>query len=85
MNVEGMLAEIDTNKRNVLHDGLLQKEKHPISVPLTGGGAISLSVGHTCQTAIFPVDSSILNPGYQRANLPCNSSFITTVLAFTFS
>jgi hypothetical protein len=34
--VEGMFAEIDTNKRNVLHDGLLQKEKHPVSVPLTG-------------------------------------------------
>jgi len=26
VNVEGMLAEIDTNKRNVLHDGLLHKE-----------------------------------------------------------
>ncbi|OSK16039.1 hypothetical protein EAMG_05069 [Escherichia coli M056] len=23
VNVKGMLAEIDTNKRNVLHDGLL--------------------------------------------------------------
>lgn len=26
MHVEGMLAGIDTNKRNVLHDGLLHKE-----------------------------------------------------------
>lgn len=31
-----MFAEIDTNESNVLHDALFLKEKHPVSVPLTG-------------------------------------------------
>lgn len=31
--------------------------------------------GGSCQAAIFQVASSILKPGYQLANLPCNSSF----------
>jgi hypothetical protein len=36
--MERMLAEVNTDERNVLHDDPLQKEKHPVSVPLTGWG-----------------------------------------------
>ncbi len=37
MDMERMLAEIDTDERNVLHDDPFQR-KHPVSLPLTRWG-----------------------------------------------
>ncbi|EDJ2557552.1 hypothetical protein CE665_24900 [Salmonella enterica subsp. enterica serovar Poona] len=40
-----MLAEIDTNKRNVLHDDLLRKEYTLLLYRLQGGGDHLLTLG----------------------------------------
>jgi hypothetical protein len=44
MHMEAVLAEVDADERNVLHDGLRPKRKHPTRLDFVGWrGTISLT------------------------------------------
>lgn len=51
VKVEGVLTQIDSNQRRVLHDGLLGR-KHPVSVTARGGMGATISLQGPAQTVV---------------------------------
>lgn len=73
VEMKRMFAEVDTDEHNVLHDDLLQKEKRPASVPITGWGDYLIRAIEPLKRKGFQINQQMvshLSPlGWEHINL----------------